>query len=382
MSARSTSLALSFAVLLAIPSLASNAFAQFAPPRPGQADMTIDAATRAQVVDTLCAAIEARYVFPEVAKKVTRAIRAREKAGDFARISSAEAFADTLTGLLRAVGKDRHFRVGYREEALPRANQQQAPDSAEARRDAEFWRRRNYGFEKVSRLPGNVGYLDLRAFNGSREAGVTATSAMTFLANCDALIIDLRRNGGGHPDMIALLLSYLVAGDERIHFNDFYERREERTLQYWTLPNLPGPRLTGIPLYVLTSHRTGSAAEEFAYDIQNLKRGTLVGEVTVGAANPGEFVRLSDHFAAFISDGRAVNPVTHTNWEGVGVKPEVATSVDEALKTAHVSALEGLLGKATDVERREGLQAALEDVKSAPVEPLDPRAAGARAPGR
>jgi C-terminal processing protease CtpA/Prc len=164
--------------------------------------------------------------------------------------------------------------------------------------------------------------------------------------------------------MIALLISYLYAGDDRVHINDFYQREGDRTEEYWTSTTVPGPRLAEQPVYVLTSRRTGSAAEEFAYDIKHLKRGTVVGEVTAGGANPGGMFRLTDHFAAFIATGRAINPITKTNWEGVGVEPDVKVAADDALKTAHADALTRMIEKSTDAELKPALERALEQVKN------------------
>jgi len=203
-------------------------------------------------------------------------------------------------------------------------------------------------------------------FSGAPEAQATAVAAMNFLGNCDALIVDLRRNGGGSPGMIQTLLSYLVEPGRRLHFNDFYQREGDRWVQYHTSPFVPGPRLAGKPIYVLTSSLTGSAAEEFSYDIQTHELGTLVGATTAGAANPGGMVRLSDHLAAFIATGRAVNPITKTNWEGVGVKPEVAVPPHEALREAHVRAIEELKKKPRDAEHAAFLGRALEAAKKTP----------------
>jgi C-terminal processing protease CtpA/Prc len=229
---------------------------------------------------------------------------------------------------------------------------------------------RNYGFEKVQRLAGNVGYLDLRMFAGMPEAQPTAIAAMNFLGNADAIIVDLRRNGGGSPGMIQTLLTYFVEPGDRLHFNDFYRRATDDIEQYHTASFVPGPRLFGKPLYVLVSNRTGSAAEEFSYDVQTHKLGTLVGATTAGAANPGGLFRLSEHLAAFIATGRAINPVTKTNWEGVGVKPDVAVAPENALREAHVAALEKLKEKASP-ERRQVLDLALEQAKQAPGDPAE-----------
>jgi hypothetical protein len=363
--------ALGIAVLAALAGAAPGAFAQFGP-SPDQPNRRVTAATRKATVDTLAARLEALYVFPDVAAATAKELLSRLEDGAYDDLDSAKAFADTLTAHLRAVGRDRHFRVLYYDRTLaPDAFQPREPSAEERQRAAEQSRRLNYGFERIQRLSGNVGYLDLRGFDGSPEAGARAMAAMSLLGDTDALIVDLRRNGGGDPNMIILLLSWLFPANERVHVNDFAFRDSTKTEQYWTLTSLPGPRYTGKELYVLTSSRTGSAAEEFSYDVKQLKRGTLVGETTAGAANPGGLVRLGEHFAAFISNGRAVNPITNTNWEGVGVEPDVKVAAEQALKTAHVAALEKLIAQATDPERKAALERARDQAKDAPVEPLD-----------
>ena len=362
------------------------ASAQFAAPPPDQPDMTVDAATRLAVVDSLASNIESRYVFPDLGKQVAKTLRERVRKGRYDSITSAMAFGDTLRSELRALAHDLHLRVHYSFRPLPSGDAEHgAPTPEERDRLVADARRRNWGFEHVERLAGNVGYIELRQFMGSAEAGAVAQTAMQFLANTDALIIDLRRNGGGDPNMIVLLLSYLYGDDDRVHVNDFFHRGESLIGQYWTTTTIPGPRFVDRPVYVLTSRRTGSAAEEFAYDIKNLKRGTLVGEVTAGGANPGGMVRLNDHFAAFIATGRAINPVTKTNWEGVGVEPDVKTSADEAFKTAHVAVVNDLIAKATDPDTKSMLGRALEFAQNQPVAPLDlggpPRPAAHANPG-
>ena len=345
--------------------LAVPARAQLVPPPPDQPDLTIDASLRALTIDSLATAIDRQYVFPDVGKQVAKTLRERSKKGRYDSITSAKAFNDTLNSELRALAHDLHLRTHYYHAPVPQFGGQNTPPSDEERAvyvaDA---RRRNYGLDRVQRLPGNVGYIELRGFESSAEAGVQAQAAMQTLAYCDALIFDLRRNGGGDPNMIVLFLSYLYDGDERVHVNDFYQREGNHTEEYWTTTTVPGPRFAGKPVYVLTSSRTGSAAEEFAYDIKNLKRGTLVGETTAGGANPGGYARLNDHFVAFIAGGRAINPVSKTNWEGVGVTPDVKVETAEALKTAHVAAVTALLDKATDADRKASLGRALEAAKS------------------
>jgi hypothetical protein len=358
-----------FALFLGATLLASQALAQ-APPTSGQDDLTITAATRRAVVDTLCDRVERHYVFPDRAKIATRAIRKRYNAHEYDRITSAEEFADSLTAHLQAAVPDLHLRVHYRHEPIPVETEEGPPDSAEEQRMATFQRRMNYGFERVERMPGNVGYLDLRGFTSDPAGQATAVAAMNFLANTDAIIIDLRRNGGGNPVIVATILSYFTKPEERLHFNSFYHRDGDELQQFWTSPYVPGPRYLGKQIYVLTSNRTGSCAEEFAYDIQTHKLGTLVGAVTAGAANPGGMYRLNENFAAFIATGRAINPITKTNWEGVGVKPDSLTTAGVALRTAYMMALETLTEAQKDEpDRYEAMKQTLVDASRREADP-------------
>ena len=182
-------------------------------------------------------------------------------------------------------------------------------------------------------LPGGIGYLKFNFFSGDPAAQKTASAAMNFLANCNAIIFDLRENGGGSPDMIAYLSSYLF--DEPVHLNSFYNRPTDTTTDTWTQKDVPGQKLgPETPVFVLTSNYTFSGAEEFSYNLKNLKRGTIVGETTGGGAHPVRPVTLGQQMHITMPFARAINPITKTNWEGVGVKPHVETSADDALDKA------------------------------------------------
>ncbi|HET9253131.1 MAG TPA: S41 family peptidase, partial [Candidatus Eisenbacteria bacterium] len=213
-------------------------------------------------------------------------------------------------------------------------------------------------FRKVERLPGNVGYLRLDRFVDPELGGGTAAAAMSFLANTDALIVDLRQNGGGTPLMVALLASYLFESTP-VHLNSIYDRLEDLTKQIWSYPYLAGPRYLGKDVFVLTAPRTFSGAEEFAYDLKALKRATIVGERTRGGAHPGSIRQVHEHFAVMVPTGRAINPVTNSNWEGVGVEPDIAAPADSALVVAHRAALTKLIEKTKDADRADGYREAL-----------------------
>jgi hypothetical protein len=323
----------------------------------------VDAPTQAKVIGKLAQVIEEKYVDAAKGREIGAHVRASLEAGAYGGAANAVAFGEAVTADLQGLGIDRHLRVRFDPRMFAMlgdtASEPQGVPDAELRRRA----RDNFGFQKLEILMGNVGYLDLRGFMPPAFAGATATGAMSFLAHSDALIIDLRNNGGGTPEMIQLLASYLFEGEPR-HLNDFYRREGDETAQFWTLPYVPGTRLASVPVFVLTSKRTFSGAEEFAYDLQNLARATIVGETTGGGAHPGGFFPLEAGFVAFVSTGKAVNPITHANWEGIGVKPDIEVPQDEALERAHVEALKALAEKETDPERKTTLAWSIEALES------------------
>ncbi len=319
----------------------------------------LTATDRDNVIKHLTSQLRDNYIFPDVAEKLAAELEKRHQSGDFNQLDEGVEFAGVLTEIMREETNDLHFAAMYdkgfpAEWVEPGEDDGNAPRPIMPGREEEL-RRKNFGFEKIERLKGNVGYLDLRMFAHSPRALETAVAAMNYLAHSDALIIDLRQNGGGSPEMIQLILSYLY-DSEPIHFNSFYNRPEDSHKQFWTLPFVPGRKLADAEVYVLTSGFTGSAAEEFAYDIQTLERGTLVGRTTAGAAHPGGMFPLGSHMGAFIATGRAINPVTGTDWEGVGVKPDVDVPEDQALERAHSLALKSLLEKATDPDHLAALE--------------------------
>jgi hypothetical protein len=312
-----------------------------------QPDFTITPEQRVEVLDGLLKQLNEHYVFPDKAQEMEKAIRARQEKKEYDSITSAKTLAETLTKHLQEVSHDKHLRVIYSNGPLPKPREL-SPEERQKMRT--MMSKTNYGFEKVERLEGNIGYLDLRGFTDADAGGETAAAAMTFLANTDALIIDLRKNGGGSPGMVALLCSYLFDGRPR-HLNSLAWRKSggEEVQQWWTLPYVPGKRYINKDVYVLTSKRTFSAAEEFTYNLQSQKRATIVGETTGGGAHPGGPHPINDHFAVWVPSGRAINPITKTNWEGTGVKPDVEVPADQALKTAHLAALKkSLENKDTD----------------------------------
>jgi hypothetical protein len=352
--------AAAFFAALALFCLAPAARAQ--QPAGQQPDRNLDAAARTQIIDSALKRLNEAYVFPEVAQAMEKAVRDRAAKGEYEQVTSARLFAETLTNHLQAVSKDKHLRVRYLHNPIPERGPRREPTAEER----EEYRREmawlNSGFDKVERLPGNIGYIEFRGFTDAELGADTVAAAMNFVANTDALIIDLRRNGGGSPQMVALICSYLF-GPEPVHLNSLYWREGNRTEEFWTRKEVAGKRYLGKDVYVLTSNRTFSGAEEFSYNLKNLKRATVIGETTGGGAHPGGVNRLHEHFGMFVPTGRAISPVTKTNWEGTGVKPDVEVPAAQALHVARLAALKKQHANVKEAGLKGAIQAEIDRVE-------------------
>jgi C-terminal processing protease CtpA/Prc len=329
---------------------------------PEQPDLTIDAATRTKVIDGVLKRLNDSYVFPEVAKKMETSIRERASNKEYDQITSAKAFATKLTEDLQAVSKDKHLRVRYSHRAIPERGPRREPTAEQREQEKRELSWMNHGFSKVERLPGNIGYLEFLNFLDPDLGADTVAAAMNFVNNTDALIIDMRNNGGGDPAMVALVCSYLF-GPEPVHLNDLYWREGNRTDEFWTKKEVAGKRYLNKDVYVLTSKRTFSGAEEFTYNLKNLKRATIIGETTGGGAHPGGGFRISENFGMFVPTGRAISPITKTNWEGTGVTPDVAVPADQALLTAQVMALKKSLTTLPNPDLKARVQGQIEKLE-------------------
>lgn len=303
-----------------------------------QADMRMTTTSRQQLIDNLIKEVNSSYVFPDLARKIDASLREQQKRGVYNGITSAQKLTEVLTQELQATTKDRHLRVMYSEEVIPASKPNAAPAPDDVARRRAVMRTNNFGVQKIEHLPFNIGYLELVGFAPAKDAADTLAAAMTVLTHTDALIIDLRNNGGGDAATVTLLASYLL--DKRTRLNDFYYREGNRVEQRWSSDVIPGLRYgQKKDVYILTSKDTFSAAEDFTYALKNLKRVTVVGETTGGGANPGDDKRLLPHFAVFVPVGRSISPVTKSNWEGVGVTPDVSVCADDALRTSQVAIL-------------------------------------------
>jgi retinol-binding protein 3 len=294
-------------------------------------ELVLDETERGRVIEGAARLLQEFYVFPDVAKKTAARLQAQQKRGDYRDITDGKVFAARLSDDLAALSGDKHLGVDYFTQDMPPQEPSSRPHPDPRKIAAD-----NCGFEKADHYPPNIGYLKLNMFAEPDICAPTATAAMNFLADSDTLIIDLRDNHGGAPRMVALISSYLF--DDPTHLDDIYDRQKNSTEQSWTFPYLPGKKFTGKAVYVLTSNRTFSSAEEFSFDLKSLKRATLIGETTGGGAHPMAPHRIDGHFFIRVPFGRIMNPITKADWENTGVAPDVAVpatdALDEALRRA------------------------------------------------
>ena len=337
---------------------------------------TVDSATKAAVIEDIGKLLVEKYIFLDVAEKLKNHINARLARGDFAAIADPEQFAAMLRDDLREISKDKHFFVEFNPERAKLILAQQSRSEEENQRAEQILIERdrliNFGFDKLERLKGNVGYLDISELCNAENAGETAVAAMNFLANSDAVIVDLRDTPGGYPNMVQLLCSYFLKGKKegRTHLGTFERRFDNSIEQIWTLSHVPGKRMYDTDLYVLTSQYTASGAEAFAYDMKCLKRVTLVGEKTKGMANPVDDKVIQENFVMHLPTGKYVNAISGTDWEQKGVEPDIAVSAEQALDTAYLMVLEKLVKNTKDKSQKfqiawaiAGLKAKLKPVK-------------------
>lgn len=295
-----------------------------------------DLQERKAAIEATAQLLESRYVDADRGKVLARELR-NERDAPWVSAGSGTDFAAALTRRLRGTSGDGHFKVDFREHGAAAADES---TFGAAEFEKFYGKAVNHGFEQVRRFEGNIGYLDLRVFAPPSMGADMAVAAMTLLAESSALIIDLRRNGGGDGAMALFLAGYLLDGP--VQMSGIYDRPSDTLTPAATPVWVPGRRFgAGKPVYVLISRKTFSAAEAFAYDLQALKRATVVGEPSGGGAHPFEYRKIGEHFMLSLPEARSVNPITGKDWEGVGVIPDVRVNaeraLDEALKLARGS---------------------------------------------
>lgn len=329
------------------------------------AQNAISANDREAAIASIAEAISDEFYDAAEAERIASDLLNASESGEFSDVSDADRLANLLTERLR--GEDRHFSVRYVgpqavEEAMARS-EGAGSDGPPRERPADPFaglRRANFGFAEVEILPGNIGYIKLDMFAPIAPAEATARAALNFVANTDAVIFDLRDNGGGSPSMVQYLTSHFLRPGGRTLINTFVSRDYEYPNQMWSLPSHPAGHRPDTPLYVLTSSGTGSAGEGFPYHLKAMERATIVGQSTYGAGNPGDTFLVEEGYSIFISTGSARNPITQANWEGTGVTPDIDVPADEALDRALIEAYRSLLDTAEDPNQQRELNWAIE----------------------
>lgn len=354
------------------------------PPGTAQAQSAIplsDSTQASVLIGRLGAVLRTAYIFPDRVDPILDSLRAREGAGAYRALETPEALAEALTtDLIRASG-DLHFSVGADPAWVDeyRARDERAD---ELRREAQAAEERtNHGFTRAEVLEGNVGYLRFDYFADPEYAHETVAAAMRFVRNTDALIIDLRYNNGGVLEMAQLLASYLFSpAKDQLLFQYYYNGDGGRVERgQWVLPSVPGERMTGVPVVVLTGSTSFSSAEWFSFVLQKLGRATLVGQRTAGGAHPVDRRPVDDRFFVQVPFGEIRDPVDGTDFEGVGVSPDVEVPVYRALDVAHRMLLLRLAEQSGDARNADWLLPVL-DARLTP--PAEPEAIMRRAAGR
>lgn len=294
----------------------------------------LDAETRRAALESIARQLEAHYVFPETAAHVSEALEKKQARGAYEALSDAIDFADVLSRDLVRLTRDKHLGLHFGPmPPQPKFEGAAPPWVAQV----------GYGFGAVERLPGNVAHVIIQGFpplfDEQRKA---IAERMSEIADADAAIVDLRDNNGGYPPTVTRVASYFF-DEQPVHLSSIYRRDTDHTQEQWTERELLGTRFgSEKPVFVLTSSRTFSGGEGFAYALQAQGRALVVGEGTGGGAHPTQPYPVAGGFVLRVPWGRSINPITGTDWEGIGVVPDVFAPEEQALETAHRLALEKL----------------------------------------
>jgi retinol-binding protein 3 len=320
----------------------------------------LDSRLRQRIVDNIVRELQAKYVAPEKVKEIAAHLRAKLQSGAYEKIEDANELGSALSSDLRTASKDLHLLVTYNpalERALKNAPPMpsvELPELPPTPEQLARQRQSNYDFRKIEIMSGNVGYLELRTFVDLNQSKETAVAAMNFLANTDALIIDLRRNPGGFINLEIFLASYFY-GVDPVELLSRYHREGDVTVREWTLREVPGKRVPNVDLYILTSRETGSAGEGFSFILQQRQRAKIIGEQTSGAGYGNKEFPVGDGFVFYVSTFRQFDPRTGRGWQEVGVKPDLAVPRERALSVAHFEAVKNLADKTSDARRKQEL---------------------------
>jgi len=322
---------------------------------------TIDKKFKYEAVLRIADIYNERYVYADLGEKMADLLRQNLKAGHYNTLQTGKELARQLTRDMRSISPDFHLTIAYVPQEIEK-RKKTPPEQIRAEEAADS-RRCNHGFSQIQILEGNVGYLKMTRFEGSREALQTAAAALHFLGNAHALILDLRFNPGGDPKMVQFLASYFL-GHEPVLLDEFHYRQGRQTEQLWSLPYVPGETRPHIPLYLLIDHFTFSSAEGLAYDLQAQKQAIVVGTPSAGGAHITETETLMDSFLLYIPVGYSRNPLTQTHFQGKGVIPDVVLNEETALHEVHVLALENHIKSASEEKMKQEMSKILQKLKN------------------
>lgn len=298
-----------------------------------------------EIINSVIRKVEQNYVFPDVAKSVKEKIYSNLKEEKYSLIDNLEELCKVLTNHLQEITKDKHLVVFNRPSRSLQPNQKSIQELM-LEDEIRKGKVENYGVHKIERLNGNIGYLDIRKFYSVHLGAEAIISAMSSVASTDALIIDLRKNGGGRVEMVNFLASYFF--EESTHINSIYNRTEDTTIQSWTQAFLPGKKYLNKPVYLLTSNFTFSGGEALAYTLKHFNKANVIGEVTGGGAHPVMFAQITESIRIRIPNRRSINPITSSNWEGSGVTPDINIDKEKAFDYAYNEALSYVRNKYED----------------------------------
>jgi len=310
-------------------------------------NLQLSSDNRSAIIDTVISKLNELYVYPDIAQEMVTYIQEKRDDHAYDSITALDKFTHQLTSDLLSIYPDGHLEVNVLKDREGEIRPQESEEVWWERRvkEAQY---NNFYFRKIEWLPGNIGYLDIRKFEFAEISGATAIAVMQFLAYSDALILDLRQNPGGRDGLTQLFFSYFFE-DHRVHYNTTQDNNRGITKQWWTIPYVPGHRMPDIPIYILTSRGTGSAAEEFAYALKHLDRAIIVGDTTAGAAHtthrhifPGLNIEMH------LPDSRSIHPKTQSDWEGIGVIPHITVSPETAFDVAYSQAIDTLYNLETE----------------------------------
>ncbi len=308
------------------------------------------------IIKDLSKKIENYYVFPETGEKISQFLLDKLKQGSYNGIKDPTSLERIISNDMVDVSDDKHFYLEYDPLMVQTLMEEMKngvsvfdDDYIEFKISLRSEQYRNYHIIKAERLPGNIGYIKLNDFPPAEFAGDVITGAFKLLTNSHAFIFDIRNNGGGYPSLVSFMISHLIEPSSKL-LTSIYERKTDSIFQNWTVPYISGKRFPNIPVYILTSQRTASGAEEFAYVLKMMGRATIVGENTRGAANPVDILPVLDRFVIWLPIGTPTNPISKDNWEGKGVFPDYEIKQEKALEKAHMLAFDAISKNIDDEE--------------------------------